>query len=96
MDGAGKTSRELLVIGVLEAVGTAILFIGINFSAGNPLIVVTGIFTAAILSGRLTGAHFNCAVTTGVMMADKFSKFKGNLPLAGVLILSQIVGGYIG
>lgn len=96
MDGSGKTWRQLLVIGIMEAIGTAILFIAINFSAGNPVVVVTGIFTGAILSGRLTGAHFNAAVTVAVMLADEGKKFKANLPLAAVLILSQILGGYIG
>lgn len=96
MDGAGKTWKELFVIGILEAIGTAILLLAINFSAGNSLVVVTGLFTAAILSGRLTGAHFNTAVTIGTMIADEGKKFKANIPLAGVLILSQILGGYVG
>lgn len=74
MDGAGKTWKQLAVIGFYEGLGTMLLFVSINFSAGNPLIVATGILTAAILSGRLTGAHFNLAVTTGVFIAEERSK----------------------
>lgn len=96
MDGAGKSNKDLLVIGILEGIGTAILFVAINFSKGNPLIVVTGIFTGALLSGRLTGAHFNTAVTVGVFIAEDAKKQRANLKLAGVLLVSQIIGGYIG
>ena len=71
MDGAGKTSKQLLTIGVLEAIGTAILVIAINFSAGNALVILNGLLTAAVLSGKLTGAHFNMAVSVGVFLADE-------------------------
>ena len=88
MDGAGKTVKELATIGVLEAIGTAILLVAINFSGGNPTVIVMGILTGAVLSGRLTGAHFNPAVTVAVLIADKSSKFKSNLPLASVMLIS--------
>lgn len=88
MDAEGKSGKDLLVIGILEGIGTAILLTAVNFSGGNPLIVVTGILTGAILSGRLTGAHFNIAVTVGVFIADESKKRAANLKLAGVLILS--------
>jgi glycerol uptake facilitator-like aquaporin len=84
MDGAGKTVKELATIGVL----VAILLVAINFSGGNPTVIAMGILTAAVLSGRLTGAHFNPAVTVAVLIADKNSKFKSNLPLASVMIIS--------
>jgi glycerol uptake facilitator-like aquaporin len=96
MDGAGKSAKELLSIGLLEAIGTAILLIAVNFSDGNPAIIITGILTGAILSGRLTGAHFNPGVTLAVMIAEDSRKFRGNLKLAGVMILSQLIGGYVG
>lgn len=96
MDGAGKTVKQLITIGVLEAIGTAILLMAINFNRGNGAVVATGIFTAAILSGRLTGAHFNTAVTLAVFFADDTKKWRKNIPLALVMILSQIIGGFIG
>ncbi|TNV80670.1 hypothetical protein FGO68_gene10959 [Halteria grandinella] len=96
MDGAGKSGKDLLVIGLLEAIGTAILLAAVNFSKGNPLVVVTGILTGAILSGRLTGAHFNPGVTIAVLISDDVKKIKANLKLASVLIVSQLVGGYVG
>ena len=88
MDGAGKTWKELIAIGVLEAVGTMILLIAINFNGGNAIVTVTGILTGAVLSGRLTGAHFNLSVTLGVFLAEDTKKQKGNLKLLGVMIVA--------
>ena len=88
MDGAGKTWKELAVIGVLEAIGTMILLTAINFSNGNPAIIATGILTGAVLSGRLTGAHFNMGVSIAVFIADEDKKKKDNLKLLFVLLVS--------
>ena len=88
MDGAGKSAKELAVIGILEAIGTAILFIGINFSNENPVVVISGILTGAVLSSRLTGAHFNAAVTVAVFIAEDDKKKCKSIPLALVLIFS--------
>jgi len=76
------------VIGLLEGIGTAILFAAINFSDGNLLVVATGILTAAVLSGRLTGAHFNSALTLAVLIVEGFDKMRANLKLAIVMIAS--------
>jgi len=88
MEGEGKSNRQLLVIGLLEGIGTAILFVAINFSDGNMLVVATGIFTAAVLSGKLTGAHFNSALTIAVLITEGFQKMRGNLKLTLVMIVS--------
>lgn len=76
------------MIGSLEGIGTAILFAAINFSDGNLLVVATGILTAAVLSGRLTGAHFNSALTLAVLIVEGFDKMRANLKLAIVMIAS--------
>lgn len=60
----------------------------INFSDGNMLVVATGIFTAAVLSGKLTGAHFNSALTIAVLITEGFQKMRGNLKLTLVMIVS--------
>jgi glycerol uptake facilitator-like aquaporin len=73
---------------MLEGIGTAILFAAINFSDGNLLVVATGILTAAVLSGRLTGAHFNSALTLAVLIVEGFDKIRANLKLAIVMIVS--------
>jgi glycerol uptake facilitator-like aquaporin len=73
---------------MLEGIGTAILFAAINFSDGNLLVVATGILTAAVLSGRLTGAHFNSALTIAVLIVEGFDKIRANLKLAIVMIVS--------
>lgn len=72
----------------MESIGTAILFVAINFSEGDILVVATGILTAAVLSGRLTGAHFNSALTLAVFIAEGFDKMRGNLKLTLVMIVS--------
>lgn len=88
MDGEGKSKKELAVIALYETIGTAILFAGLNFSQGNPLVFVTALFTAAVLSGRLTGAHFNPAVTIAVMVVNENKKFSKNIPLASIMLAS--------
>jgi hypothetical protein len=77
-----------MTIGLLEAIGSAILLIAINFSGGNGVIVVLGILTGAVLSGRLTGAHFNMAVTVGVFIAEDTKKMKKNIPLFLTMLIS--------
>jgi hypothetical protein len=77
-----------MTIGLLEAIGSAILLIAINFSFGNGVIVVLGILTGAVLSGRLTGAHFNMAVTVGVFIAEDTKKMKKNIPLFLTMLIS--------
>jgi glycerol uptake facilitator-like aquaporin len=97
MDGGGKTAKQLATIGILEAIGTAILITAINFSAGNAVVVVNGVLTGAVLSGKLTGAHFNMAVSLGVFIADGNSKKKkANIPLFLVLVFSQLIGALLG
>ena len=60
----------------------------INFSAGNAAVIVNGVLTGAVLSGKLTGAHFNMAVTLGVYIADDNKKKKANIPLLIVMIFA--------
>jgi hypothetical protein len=69
MDGAGKTTKELIVIGVMEALGTLILFTSINFCEGNIFVVISGIISGAVISGRVSGAHFNGSITLAIMVA---------------------------
>ncbi len=88
MDGADKTAMQLVIIGLLEAFGTAILLVAINFSSGNALLIVMGILTGAVISGRLTGAHFNPAVTVAVFLAEKKEKMKGNIKITLVMLVS--------
>jgi glycerol uptake facilitator-like aquaporin len=81
---------------VIEGLGTAILFLAVNFSSGDILVVMTGILTAAVLSGKLTGAHFNSSLTIAFLITEGMPKFKANFKIALVMIVSQFIGGYIG
>ena len=70
--------------------------LAIGFSRGNAFIIVNGFLTAAVLSRRLTGAHFNMAVTIGAFLADDNKKMKKNIPLLFIMILSQLIGALFG
>ena len=96
MEGKGKSLCDLLVIGIMEGIVTAIALIGLNFNGGNPIVSITGLFLMLILSAKLTGAHLNPALTAAIMAVEDLAKLKSNLGLAGVMIFSQIVGAYIG
>ena len=96
MDGKQKTLRELIIIGLIEGLGTAIFFTAINFSSGDVITVATGILTGAVLSAKLTGAHFNAAVTIAFLITEGLEKFRANVKIALVMILSQFIGGYVG
>ena len=72
------------------------MVIAINFSAGNPMVVLNGVLTAVVLSGRLTGAHLNMAVTVGVFLAEDTKKMKKNIILLIIMLLSQFVGAFFG
>ena len=48
------------------------------------------IFMAGILTGRISGAHFNGAVTLTIYLIE--GKWKENLPIAGVTALADFIG----
>ncbi len=97
MDGAGKTPKQLLVIAAYEIIGTALMITAFNFSNRDIVVVAFGILCAAILSAKITGAHVNSGITPlAVLMLEGFDKMRGNLVLTIVLIVSQMIGGYLG
>jgi glycerol uptake facilitator-like aquaporin len=89
-----KTSRDLAWLAVFEFVGTAIFLLGINFSGGEPGIVALSIFIAAILTGRVGGAHFNGGVTLAVYIIE--AKWSKNLPIAIIIWIADLLGAYAG
>ena len=75
--------------------GTATLLLTINWtSGGNPFAIAITILAAIVVFGSVCGAHFNPAVTIGVLI--KNGNIAKDLPFAIMIIVSQIIGGFIG
>lgn len=53
-----------------EFIGTAFILFALNVSAGNPVAVVFTIFAMILMAGPITGAHFNPAVSIGVLLCS--------------------------
>jgi len=49
-----------------------------------------------MFAGRFNGGHFNPAVTLAVLTREGKDNFKKNLPIAWMMLMFQIVGGFIG
>ena len=86
--------RWYLILFLYEYLGTIILFVGINFSFGNPIYVVGCLFMACIMTGRNTGAHFNMAFSLTVYLLE--GKFKAKWKCLLTYFLAEISGGYTG
>ncbi|CDW91077.1 mip family channel protein [Stylonychia lemnae] len=88
-----KTSGYWLVF-LYEIIGTALLFIGINFSQGNNNIVLAGIYAACMVTCRQTGAHFNMGLSLAVYIVE--DKFKEQWICLIVYTIAELIGGFMG
>ena len=52
--------------------------------------------TAFAFCLKITGAHFNASITVGVLMTEDFTNVKQILPTAIIMLVGQIIGGYLG
>ena len=86
--------RDYLLIFAFEVFGTLILLLGINFNNGNNALVATGLFMAAMYCAKISGAHFNGAVSIGVYILE--GKYKDDFVKLLVYLLAETVGGYFG
>ena len=53
-----------------EFIGTAFILFALNVSGGNPVAVVFTVFAMILMAGPITGAHFNPAVSLGVLLCS--------------------------
>ena len=53
-----------------EFIGTAFILYALNVSDGNPVAVVFTVFAMILMAGPITGAHFNPAVSLGVLLCS--------------------------
>lgn len=89
-----RNFRDLLWIALFEFIGTFIFLFGISFSKSNPVVVAGSLFIAAIITGRVGGGHYNAGVTIAVYIVER--KWIKNLPIAGTIILADILGAFFG
>ena len=80
-----KSVVDLFYICLFEFIGTTIVLMGINLANGRADVVIATIFTAAILTCRVSGAHFNGALSLAIYVLE--AKWFENLP---ILITSYI------
>lgn len=95
LDGEYKLYQKILG----ELIGTALFVFGVCsccvFWAGYPLITVIGPASMGgviiYLFGRVSGAHFNPAVSLALFLRDKLSGLE-----FGLYVVAQIIGSIIG
>ncbi len=72
---------------LVEFIGT-LFFLFVVLSTGHPLAIVAALFIAISLGGKISGGHFNPAISTMMTFAGKLPK--KDLP---AYLLAQILGG---
>ena len=60
---------------LVEFLGTALLVSAVAFG-GSPLIAIAALATAIALGGKISGGHFNPAVTLYQLVAGRISRTK--------------------
>lgn len=92
-----KKELDFLYLFIYEAFGTMILTTGIAMSNGynlQPLTIIAVLYVAILLCGRISGAHFNMAVTIGIYVV--YGKWKEHLKILVVYFLAEIFGTVMG
>jgi aquaporin Z len=59
----------------VEFLGTSLLIGAVSFT-GTPLLVIAAVAIASALGGKISGGHFNPAVTAWALMSGKIGKSK--------------------
>ena len=85
--------RSYLYMAVYEFFGMVLFLVGINCSQNNASVAALGLFVAATLTGRLSGGHFNMAVTTAVYIVE--GKWISNIRVALPIMLIDLIGAFV-
>ena len=93
MEVPGGMDNKLSVF-IYEIIGTIILVYAVLISTGAWIGVVFTLLIAIVLTGDITGAHFNPAVTTAVYFWK--CKFGGNFKMFLIYLLAEVIGALIG
>jgi glycerol uptake facilitator-like aquaporin len=62
--------RSYLYMAMYEFFGMVLFLTGINCSQNDASVAALGLFVAATLTGRLSGGHFNMAITFAVYVVE--------------------------
>jgi aquaporin Z len=60
---------------VVEYLGTTLLIGAVSFT-GAPLVIISALAIAIYLGGRISGGHFNPAITAWALLSGKISQSK--------------------
>lgn len=77
---------------LFEYFGMILFLVGINCSGNDASVAALGLFVAATLTGRLSGGHFNMAITFAVYIVE--GKWRNNLAIALVVAFVDIAGAF--
>ncbi len=84
--------RSYLFMALFEFFGMVLFLVGINCSGNDASVAALGLFVAATLTGRLSGGHFNMAITFAVYIME--GKWRKNLGTALVVMVVDLVGAF--
>ena len=88
-------NRNVLLVCIYETLGTAVLLYSCNVcKGGSPMFVSGVLFCLVTVCGKISGAHFNPAITLAVLV--KNSHFSRDFGLCILIIICQLVGAAIG
>ena len=84
--------RSYLYMALYEFFGMVLFLVGINCSQNNASVAALGLFIAATLTGRLSGGHFNMAITVAVYLVE--GKWLQNIKVAISIIFIDLLGAF--
>lgn len=84
--------RSYLFMALYEYLGMIFFLVGINCSQNDASVAALGLFIAATLTGRLSGGHFNMAITFAVYLVE--GKWLSNAKVAISIAFIDILGAF--
>jgi aquaporin Z len=81
----------------VEYLGTALLIGAVSFT-GTPLLIVAALAVAIALGGKVSGGHFNPAITAWALVSGKIGKSKAIsyiLAQVGAALTVWVVGSMV-
>ena len=88
----GQMCKYSLSKMIMELIGT--FFLTLFFISANPNVILLGLWILTIFFWKISGSHFNPAVTFSLMFRKDERKI--SIKLGIVYIAMQCLGGYIG
>ncbi|CDW91031.1 aquaporin-like protein [Stylonychia lemnae] len=84
--------KSFIFLALYEFLGTFIALLSVNCAQNNSAVVGVGFFIAATLTGRVSGGHFNGAVTIAVYIIE--GRWCKNLFVAFFVIVVDILAAF--